>query len=269
MPVRELRGCLPDPADVEYKSFTPVHTTFVNRCTALAADGNDYDIPHQPPAYDQLGIGSCVLNSVVGAMSIVLSVEHQAIVMLSRLWLYFLCSDYMGTLNDDKGTYPWLAVDRVGKIGCCRESTWPYGPADFMVKEQRVRPKPACYTEASDNKATAWFRIDASGAARLNQMEASIRSDHPIIFGTPCASDIRRYQAGEVMSTPDMNDIIGRHAMVFTGVRYLAGRRVWVVRNSWGFDYGDNGYLLLDDAWASWAALEDLWLLTRMDSLMF
>lgn len=264
-----LKGWLQDPTDVQYKPFTPVHPLFTSKCTAKASSGNDYDIPHEPPTYDQLDIGSCVLNATVGAMSMVLSVEHQSIVMLSRLFLYFLCRDFMGTLDEDTGTYTHLAVDRVGKIGCCRESTWPYSDQDFMVNGRAVRPRPECFPEASDNKATAWFRIDSSAAQRLAEMEAAIRSDHPIIFGSPCSSAIRTYSAGDVLGIPDLSDIIGGHSMVFTGVRYIDGQRCWVVRNSWSEAYGDRGHLLIDDAWASWPALSDLWVLTRMDPLLF
>ena len=232
----------------------------------LALTGSDYDIPFQPPAYDQLEEGSCVLNSTIGAMSIMLGVERLALTMLSRNFLYWLCREMMGTTTQDSGTYSYVAVDRVGKIGVCSELTWPYGDATLYAT-----PSLQSYNEASDNKATAWFHIDSPQAkvARLTQIEAAIRSNHPVIFGTPVDQAIQNYQPGQILSTPNASALIGGHEMVVTGVHYVDGQRVWIWRNSWGTSYGNNGYLMVDDNWMNWSQLQDIWLMTRMSPLLF
>lgn len=246
------------------RSFTDVHRSFVNKASSAAQQGSSYDIPHEPSCYDQGDIGSCVLNATVGAVNIVLANEGQLTAMLSRLFLYWLCREVMGTIDQDSGTYTHLAVERVGNIGVCNENMWAYSDANMYVA-----PPPECYPEASDNKATAWFSIDATGSARLDQLEAAIRANHPVIYGSPVSSAIQTYRAGQVLSIPDANDIIGGHSTVFTGVHYINGKRVWRIRNSWGPGYGDNGHFLIDDAWAAWPDLDDLWVITRMDPLLF
>ena len=236
------------------------------KATSAAQSGGDYDIPGQPDVFDQGDEGSCVLNATVGAMGIVLSVEKLSFTMLSRNFLYWLCRTVMGTTDQDSGAYSQLAVDRVGNIGICREDTWQYLPSTLYTA-----PTLQCYTEASDNRATAWFQIDSPNAPvpRLTQLEAAIRSDHPVIFGTPVSSAIQNYQAGQILSIPDPNDIQGGHEMCATGVHYIDGQRVWIWRNSWGKLYGNNGYLMVDDNWMNWAQLQDIWLLTRMSALLF
>jgi hypothetical protein len=254
-----LRATLPKPVP-----FEGAMHAFKMSSTSQA--GSDYDIPNQPAAYDQLDEGSCVLNSTVGAMSIVLGVEKQAVVMLSRNFLYWLCRLSMGTTSQDSGTYSHLAVDRVGSIGVCSESTWAYGDATLYVP-----PSLQAYSEASDNKATSWFQLDSPQAVtpRLTQIEASVRSNHPVIFGTPVDQTIQTYQPGQILTTPDSNAIIGGHEMVVTGVHYVNGQRVWIWRNSWGTSYGNNGYLMVDDNWMNWAQLQDIWNMTRMSPLLF
>jgi hypothetical protein len=267
-----VKGWLPDstmPTTIKLgrglvKSFTNVHKTFVSKASTLAQAGNDYDIPNEPAAYDQGDLGSCVLNATTGAMNILLAVEGKPTSMLARLFLYWLCREVMGTLDQDSGTYTHLAVERAGNIGCCLENLWPYLDSNMYVP-----PGPDTYPEASDNKASAWFSIDAAGSARLDQLEAAIRSNHPVIYGSPVSSAIQQYQAGQILGIPNSNDIIGGHSTVFTGVRYIDGQRVWRIRNSWSTGYGDNGHFLIDDSWAAWPDLDDLWVLTRMDPLLF
>jgi len=277
MPMMALRGYLPDATITPeiQKTLNPivpfnsVHKAFTAAASAVAQDGTDYDIPNEPPAYDQGDMGSCVLNSSTGALNIVLAVEAQATQMLSRLFLYYLCREAMGTVGQDSGTYTHLAVDRIGKIGVCQETFWQYLDANLYVA-----PPPECFPAASDNKATAWFNITdptpgSSQPTRLDQIETAIRSDHPVIFGTPCDAAIQAYIAGQILGIPNTNALIGGHSMCVTGVHYIDGARVWRIRNSWSTSYGDNGHLLISDAWMGWVSLTDLWLLTRMDGLMY
>ena len=276
---RKLVGWLPDrtmspnivaklPAK---KSFVDVHRLFVSKATAVAQNGTDYDIPHEPPCFDQEQEGSCVLNGTTGAASILLGVEQQTIVNLSRNFAYWLCRETMGTLDQDSGTYVHLAAALLGTVGAPREATWPYD--NNGQSTMYVAPTPDCYTEASDNKISAWFSIpgqDVQGSpSRLDQIEAAIRSNHPVVFGTALDNSIMTYQTGQVLSIPNVNALIGGHCMVVTGVHYISGIRVWRIRNSWSPSYGDNGHLLISDAFMNWSETTDLWVLTRMDPVLF
>lgn len=270
-----IKGYLPDasmPAKLKQTLdpvvlFSKVQKAFEGKAAPKAQDGNDYDIPNELPAYNQEDLGSCVLNATCGAANIVLGVEGKKTDMLSRLFLYWQCRLQMGSTDQDSGTYVQLAVDRVGNIGVCEERIWPYNTSKFTDA-----PTPDTYPEASDNKFTAWFNLDpisTPGADRLKQLETAIRSNHPVIYGSPVSSAIQSYQPGQILTIPDANDIIGGHSTCFTGVRYINGARVWRVRNSWGTDFGDNGHFLMDDAWAGWVDLNDLWVLTLMPDLAY
>ena len=278
MPVRTIKGHLRSkdmPASLRAilktpRSFSDVHHRFIAKAASEAQGGGDYDIPNEPPAFDQLEIGACVLNATVGAAQIVLANEGLTLPMLSRLFPYWLCRKEMGTLNEDSGTYGELAIDRIARIGICAETLWPYSEANFLdTNGQAVNPDPTCFPAASDNRPTDWFLVDTPDVSKkLDQLEAAIRSKHPFIFGTPVDSAIQRYNAGDVLTRPNQNRIIGGHEMVGTGVRYLDGQRVWRVRNSWGTDYGDDGHLLVDDSWMGWEQLDECYVLTRMDPIL-
>lgn len=267
MSMMTIKGWLPDPEVLpEHFRFEPfakpsVHARF--RSYQQGLPGVDFDIKHSVPIYDQGAIGSCVLNSVCGAMNIVLDTQENKTDMLSRLFLYWHCRKYMGTKDQDSGTYLWLGADRAKFVGVCNEKTWGYSQANLFQA-----PTPDCYPEASDNKATAWFKIDGTYKERCDQVEEAVRANHPVIFGTPVDQGIMDYRAGQVLGIPQ-GPILGGHAMVVTGVHFINGRRVFRIRNSWGQYYGDGGHLLMDEEWMGWPSLTDLWLLTRMDPLLF
>lgn len=50
-------------------------------------------------------------------------------------------------------------------------------------------------------------------------------------------------ETGIVLMPPSGDDIIGGHAVVFIGWKQIDGRTYFVVKNSWGTDFGDKGYL--------------------------
>jgi hypothetical protein len=263
--LQTVSGWLPDPAEMPEGYQRRPFADHLNTFTANAASASgDYDIPSSHSAYDQGGWGSCVANATLGAMNIVLEVQAQKTVLLSRFFLYWLCRELMGTKDQDSGTHMYMAVDRVGKVGACSEQTFPYVDANMFGGID-----PAAYPEASDNKATAWFGVNGSGADRLDQLDASVRSNHPVIYGGPVGAAMRGYQKGQVLSIPDPTTVIGGHAMVVTGIRYINGQRRWRIRNSWSWMFGDDGHLLIDDDYMGWYQLRDFWLLSRMDPLLF
>lgn len=264
--MQTLKGYLRDPKYDDFPMFDRAYDAFASLARTT---GGDHDVPDLVPIFDQGALGSCVLNATVGQIEILLSNENETPTMLSRLFLYWLCRKAMNTVGEDSGTYPHLAVERAQKVGVCEERVWTYADDPDSFKA----PPPGALEavmEASDNRPAAYYRIDSSDpASKLAQLEAAIRADHPVIFGTPVDRKIQDYRKGQVLGPPDPNAIIGGHSMLFVGVRNVGGERVWRVRNSWGAEYGDAGHLLMNDAWVSADVLDDLWVLTRMDALVF
>lgn len=252
-----------------YRTFVSVLDKF-ERLIKAADMTVDHDVPDSGvPIFNQKELGSCVLNSTTRAMMVALFNEQQKIIPLSRLFAYWLCSKQMGTVGQDTGTNVFLAVERYGSIGVCDESVWPYTDdlSTFFV------PPPGALEavlEGSDNRPTAWVKIDETDPqAKLAQMETAILANHTICFGTPVSRAIQSYQAGQILTVPDPNAVIGGHSMQVTGRRFVGGKRVWRIANSWSSSYGDNGYLLIDDAWAADPGFSDLWVMSRIDGLQF
>src|ERR1700710_559612 len=122
MSMMTLAGWLPDPEVLpdgySRRAFASVLSTFSAKAASSVLD---HDIPTTLACYDQEQWGACVANALTGVLNIVLELEGNTTTMLSRMFLYNLCRKAMGTEAEDSGTYPYLAAERIGKIGICNE----------------------------------------------------------------------------------------------------------------------------------------------------
>ena len=67
---------------------------------------------------------------------------------------------------------------------------------------------------------------------------------------------------------PDVNneEALGGHAILVSG--YDDKKRVWIMRNSWGADWGDKGYFYLPYEYLLDSSLSsDLWNITKENNL--
>lgn len=252
---KAIAGYLPEAEQLEYVSFSLQRARFHKRSKSR---GGDHDIPDAVPVFAQGHMGTCVVNAWCGALEILLTLERQRVVALSRMFLYWLCRVETNTLNQDTGSRPSVASDRITSIGVCSEKLWPYRKHDLFKP-----PRVAAYTEAAENKAVTTFRIDSKGDARFDEIEAAVRANHPVVFGVHVDHSLKKYRAGQVLGPPTAAHL-GSHSMLITGVRFIESRRVFRVRNSWGPKFGDNGHLLMSEAALVGGAGHDFWVPTRI-----
>lgn len=251
-----LSGWRRDPHNLVYPTISEFRSTL--RAKATGGTG-DYFIKELIPCLDQGDFGACVIHSWASAQEIVLGLKDpNFITPLSRNFLYGECRSIMGTFGEDSGTYPWLAGDRLKKVGCALEKDWPY------TKDLRFRRPPVeVYTFASDNRAVEAYRITSYGEDRLNDIELALRANHPVIFGTRVGEQIFTWAAGDPPLEPP-KDNKGGHSMVWTGIaRDRMGRRRFWTRNHWSTEYGDNGHLWMDEDYVLLSDTSDLWVVTR------
>jgi hypothetical protein len=279
MPALELRGYLPDTTSPRYAKL--VHSSFDKLAPQLPAPTgtvtSEYRIPELLPCFNQMAWGSCVLNAWVGCLEILRGLESGTAQSLSRAWAYALCELEMGSFNKDTGTFPFLAADRLMQIGTVPEASFPYtasnlpalasSPAGFM----QTHPSASLYIEASDNKITGAFKIDAVGSARCDAVEQAIRANHPVVWAAGYdVQALTNWDLGDPALMPPAAGVKTEgHSTLLTGVCRLAtGVRWFRVRNSWDIDWGDNGYFWVTDNYVASNIAADFWVGTRMQGLV-
>jgi hypothetical protein len=206
-------------------------------------------------------LNSCVANAVAGAYEY-LAKRHlgEDSYDVSRLFLYYNARARSGLHNEDSGSMISDAIDSLKEQGACSEQTWPYD--EPIVNEQ---PADDAYAEA------AGFVVQSSELVPtdLYAWKHALAEGYPIVFGCLLFDSFDAGRKGKIpMPTPNEQgrEEHGGHAMLCVG--YSDKDRVFIVRNSWGTEWGDRGYCYMpyDYLMSPTFNSGDSWIIRRLDN---
>jgi len=217
---------LPDHRDFMYS--VPVAT--------LQALPSSVDLrSHCPPVYDQGQLGSCTANAIAGALQFDEIKEHKnGLSTPSRLFIYYNERVIEGTVTSDSGAQLRDGVKTVAKRGICPEKVWPYDISKFAVK-----PPTLAYKDAAKDKATNYLRLSQVA----NQLKGCLASGYPFVFGFTVYESFESADVSKtgIVPMPSPNEaVLGGHAVCAVG--YDDAQQRFIVRNSWGTEWGMTGY---------------------------
>lgn len=227
-----VSGWLEDPPDPNDPKFELMRT----RITPVESTST-YDIDLRQwcsPVEQQSNAGSCVANAAVGGIEMRRIRNGLPHVDLARLFVYFNARVGNNTTGVDNGSYPKLALESLTRLGVCKESLWPYDTTKVFA-----RPTWSAYRDAYAYKINQFYRITAAGETRHNQIIEALRSHHPVIFGVQVWESFRKCTGVVTMPTL-LEKKLGGHSMLIVGVDIA--NRMYLIRNSWGTDWGEAGY---------------------------
>lgn len=200
-----------------------------------------------PDIFDQGNLGSCVANAWSAAMYFALAKEKAAPLILSRLFLYY---NARGGIAEDTGTTIRDGIKSVAKLGDCKETTWPYDLTRWTDK-----PSEVAFGEAIKRKAIEYSRL-----VTLDDMLHCLANGYPIVYGMSVYAPFEELDSRHfVLPMPTKTDeYLGGHALCIVG--YDQPAKHFIVRNSWGPDWGQKGYFMLPFAYATDTNLaDDFW----------
>jgi C1A family cysteine protease len=191
---------------------------------------------------DQQNIGSCVANAAAQAFAFRQKMETPSDLWLpSRLLIYWEARAKEGTdPTDDAGCQIRTAMKVLRKVGACPETLWPY-----ITKRFSVKPPKVAYEAAEHHASLTYYRLPQDEY----HLRACLAEGYPFVIGISVYSDFMsgRVGAGGAVHLPRHGEaFLGRHAILIIG--WNSKRRMFKFRNSWGYDWGDNGdgYVPLD-----------------------
>ena len=172
----------------------------------------------------------------------------------SRLFIYYNERDMEGTVSTDSGAEIRDGMKSINSVGVCREVDWPYDISKFTEK-----PPESCYKEAEGLKSKKYVRANTD----LDHLKGYLQSGFPVIFGFVV---FESFESDEVAKTGKMpmpqsdETRLGGHAVLMCG--YDDKQNCFIVRNSWGDEWGDNGYFYMPYEFVSTPGYcDDFWVL--------
>jgi hypothetical protein len=172
--------------------------------------------PYAPPIRDQADCGSCVAFGSCGTLEITLKAAGGDATDRSE-WDLFSNGG-----SCDRGWTLEAANAALISKGVCTEACWPY----------RGSRQPC--SETTRIKIVSTNRITSDAAAK-----AAIASGHAIQFAMDVDSDYPDVDS-EAVYEPTYGDYMGGHCQTIIG--YDDTKAAWLVRNSWGSEWGFGGY---------------------------
>lgn len=186
---------------------------------------------------DQGRLGSCVSHALTSAYELIANIDQtEKSINLSRLFSYYHTRYIEQTIDSDSGvTYMRNALKAAASYGTSKETLWPY-----IVEKYREQPSPDSYLDAAYRKIINYRSLVTVTAA----LEA-LNWNRPILVGVVIFDGfISLNKENSTMIVPRMNRyIVGGHAMSIVG--YNLEEKQFIVKNSYGTQWGDDGYCLM------------------------
>ncbi|TAE14800.1 MAG: peptidase C1 [Bacteroidetes bacterium] len=184
----------------------------------------------------QGGTNSCTANAVAGAYEYLVKKHLGEEIDVSRLFIYYNARSLEETEEiEDNGSFIYLAIEGLKSYGACSEETWEFD--EDMVNEE---PSEEAYEEAASFLVEETEHIPIE----LDAWKSALAEGYPIIFGISTFNSFDSHKKPGLVPNPTKNEAEreehGGHAMLCVG--YSDKDEVFIVRNSWGEDWGDNGY---------------------------
>ena len=244
-------GWIPDLPDFRDHIFKG-QTAPIELPTFVDLRSSDADI------YDQGNLNSCTANAIAGMFQFVNKKNGGTDFLPSRLFIYYNERDYEYSVTRDSGAFLRDGMKSINKEGVCKEPTWPYDTTKYAVK-----PSTEAYTEALDHQAISYQRLDVD----LTLMKQCLAEGYPFVFGF---SVYESFESEEVQKTGivpmpiETESLVGGHAVMAIG--YDDAKKIVIVRNSFGTDWGDKGYFYMPYDYIQNSDLcDDFWTLRQVE----
>jgi len=190
--------------------------------------------PWASPVEDQLHLGSCVGQAVVGAYELLLNkLDKTKFTDLSRLFVYYNARLLDNITDEDVGAYVRDGVKAVNKFGVCSEQMWQY-----LVEKFANAPSIQSYEDAKIRMINKYYRVQS-----IQDMVDALNTNSPIVASMNVYDSFYDLEnpGTYVLPMPKNNEnLIGGHAIAFVG--YDLNKKLFLGRNSFGTDWCMEGY---------------------------
>ena len=226
------------------------------------------------PIEHQGSLGSCTAHAGVGVLEYFERKAHGKHIDASRLFLYKTTRNLLNQ-KGDTGAYLRTTMKAMVLFGVPPEEYWKYNIDDFDKE-----PTAFCYSFAQNYQAINYYRLDYSGITTeqlLKKIRHNLNAGLPCMFGFTVFTSISGVKKDGKIPFPGWGDrMVGGHAVVAVGyndeMKIRGSSRkdeettgAILIRNSWGTEWGDEGYGWLPYKYIMKGLAVDWWSLIKSE----
>jgi len=278
-------GWLPDHPDI--RDFTADHDEVKKIKNGKTEQSDPLSInPDPPQSYDlrewcspvedQGPLGSCSAHAGIALVEYFIRKASGRNLDVSRLFMYKVTRN-LSHIEGDSGAQMRTTIGAMTLFGVPPEEYWPYEITNYDNE-----PPAFCYQFAESFRAINYFRLDPPNTTpefRLNLIKDYISKGFPSIFGFTaysCMDQAKTPTASGMIPFPDISDVaIGGHAVMAVGydnnIEILNSKSkntfkgAFLIRNSWGVEWGIDGYGWLPYEYLTRRLARDWWTVIKQD----
>jgi hypothetical protein len=217
-----VRAKTPDDRDYSFKQNGIAIRDFV--------DLREFDSPVE----DQEFLGSCVSHATTSAYeNLVKQKNPQDFVELSRLFHYYHTRYIENYMRGDSGVFELRNALKAIKVhNICSEKFWPYD-----ITKYNKQPYPDAYADAKNRTIDDYFYVSDT-----QELITVLNENYPVVVGMDIFSGFMKVNSSNpIVPLPGENEkSLGGHSVCLVG--YSIPEKVFIAKNSFGQDWGNNGY---------------------------
>lgn len=190
-----------------------------------------------PPIKNQGKQGACSSFSLTSVFEYFINNETHQNDDMSEAYVYYNAREIQGDTSIDEGVNLYDVIRGMASKGVCLEDLCPYDSSVFDK-----RPSDEAYEDGKGHTVTTAKDIPIS----VETVKSAINEGYPVVGCFRIFESLQENTSGYIPMPTDnerSSEEEKFHAMVICGYNDKHGH--FIVRNSWGTDFGDKGYCYL------------------------
>lgn len=195
------------------------------------------------PVDNQGNLGACTGFSIKAARELMSIRDGKpAYVPLSPLFVYYYERKKEGTIDEDAGSNITTGMNVIQSIGVSPEALWTYD--DRNDENPKTKEKFQQPPSAEAYSAARAYRVnDVRALDTLRDIRYELARRNPVVIGLEVYQAFYDTTTGVLPIPNPKEKSQGGHAVLVVG--YDDVKKMLIVKNSWGTDWGDHGYFYM------------------------
>lgn len=229
----QFNGALRSPYDARDYTIE----TLVPDIAQAGALPNEFSLQRPKNIKNQGTIGSCVAHALSTAKEIEEYYQNSS----REMSVGYIYGNRRGFDYTGEGMYPNEALYNLKKYGVCEKSLFPYNQEFSKVNSLRQQNESTLDKNAALYKISAYAKLNVDNSGK--SIKQALVNIGPVLACWMLYDSFSKVPKTGIVPNPNTKteECVGSHAMCIVGYKKINNKDYYIVVNSWGNFWGDDG----------------------------